>query len=140
MAYPVVVHRGLMNPRLPFFALLLGLLAPGQAAAAQTWTYQLFSGSTGEPMGLSYITLEERAGKALFRMTGVELSVCYRQELPATVTKTEFTTIIEVPPAFASCDHIRFVIKNDGTGGQREVKNGSGWAWDGLNRRLTPQK
>ena len=129
-----------MIPRLWFLSLFLGLLAPTQTAAAQTWTYQLFSSSTGEPMGLSYITLEERAGKASFRMTGVELSVCYRQTLPATVTKTQATTIIEVPPAFASCDHIRFVIKNDGTGGQREIRTGSDWAWDGLERRLTPQK
>ena len=61
-------------------------------------------------------------------------------ELPANVTRTESTTTIEVVPRMAGCDEIRFVVKNDGTGGARENKRGTEWVPEKVDRDLTVRK
>jgi hypothetical protein len=116
-------------------------------AAAQTWTYQSYSTGTavdspmaGRPLAPGYVTLEEKDGHATIRIVAGSITKCFEGELKADVTKTEATTVITVPPRIGGCDEIRFVIKNDGTGGQREIKKGSEWAWDHYERGLTPKK
>ena len=56
------------------------------------------------------------------------------------VAKTEASLIITVEPRMLGCEEIRFVIRNDGSGGQREVKKGEAWVWDGFKQVLTPKK
>lgn len=110
--------------------------------AAQTWKYQSYGSRAGGvvPLAPGTVTLVEKDGRAIFRMSAGPLSKCYRGDLNALVTRADATTIITVPPLLTSCEEIRFVIKNDGTGGQREVKQGSEWVWDGFDRELTLQK
>jgi hypothetical protein len=118
---------------------LVGVMHPS-VAVAQSWNYQAYNNVDRRPMAPGYITLEERDGKAVFKMYAGQVTNCYRTALNAAVTRTETTTIITPVPALLGCDEVRFVIKNDGTGGQREVKSGSDWIWDGLDRQLTPRK
>ena len=85
-------------------------------------------------------TLEYKDGKPVVKMQG-RLDQCWaRQELKAQVTKTEHVTTITVEPALIGCEEIRFVIKNDGTGGQRQIKKGGEWMDDGFARGLTARK
>ena len=113
------------------------------SAAAQTWEYLSYYPSGPKAGSLSapgYVVLEEKSGKATFRIVAGSLSTCYENALDATVTKTETTTTITTAPRMQGCGEVRFVIKNDGSGGRREVKNGAEWVWDGKERGLTPQK
>ncbi len=117
-------------------------------ARAQSWEYQTYygqqtrsaRGTPGGPAALGYITVEDRGGKAIFRMVGGNLDICYNRELDATVVKTEATTTITIVPGLQGCEEVRFVIRNDGTGGRREIKQKSDWVWDSLDRRLIPRK
>src|SRR4051812_14380199 len=68
---------------------------------AQSWNYRINAvglpgGSTyrqaNDPMGNGYVTLEEKDGKAIFRMAGVVLIKCYQGDLDALVTRTAETT------------------------------------------------
>jgi hypothetical protein len=108
-------------------------------ANAQTWEYRS-SLPDGRPSAPGYVTLDETSGKPVFRMVAGRLNTCLTGDLDATITRTETTTIITVVPRLRGCEETRFVIKNDGTGGRREVKGGSEWVWDGLERGLTLRK
>ena len=116
-------------------------------ATAQTWTYQSYATGQGggtysnkDRLAPGYVTLEDNGGRAVFKMSAGNLNKCYQGELDAVVTKTEATTIIATVPRLRGCEEIRFVIRNDGTGGQREIKKGENWVWDGLDRGLTLRK
>ena len=73
-------------------------------------------------------------------MTAGNLNRCYQGDLSAVVSRTEAETIITIEPKLTGCEEIRFIIKNDGSGGRREVKNASDWVWDGAKRGLTLRK
>jgi hypothetical protein len=119
-------------------------------AEAQTWNYQSNSAILGgnstfrsmnEKMAPGYVTLQYRDGKPVFQMfAGNELGKCYQGDLDADVVKTEETTTITVPPKLIGCFAVRFIIKNDGTGGTRETKSGDQWRWDRFERDLTLRK
>ena len=112
-------------------------------AAAQTWNYKSSTTARGggrSVYGVGYVTLKENAGKAVVEIAAGSMSICWRGELDATVTKTEATTTIAIPPRLTGCEEIRFVLKNDGTGGQREIKTGADWVADSLDRDLTLRK
>jgi hypothetical protein len=107
-------------------------------AQAQTWNYKSYK----KPMGGQYnkdnfvvgtISVEEKDGKAYFRMTAGGTDACVRGAIPASVSKTESETTIEVLQPLAGCELFRYVIRNDGTGGVREVKRNENWVtstWD----------
>jgi hypothetical protein len=111
------------------------LCAPAQA---QTWNYKSYK----KPMGGQYskdnfvvgtISVEEKDGKAYFRMNAGGTDACVRGAIPASVSKTESDTTIEVLQALSGCELFRYVIRNDGTGGVREVKRDDRWVtstWD----------
>jgi hypothetical protein len=79
-------------------------------------------------------------GKATFRMFGTDLNICLRSPAPATIVKTDETTIVTVSPTLRGCDEFRLFIINDGSGVQRQVKVGSDWTWDEQDRGITPRK
>jgi hypothetical protein len=115
------------------------------SAVAQTWEYLSYRTAgagvmAGQVSAPGYITLDSSDGKATLSMFAGTMDSCYRGALNAAVTKTDVSTTITVPPRVAGCDEIRFVIRNDGSGGRREVKKGDAWVWDGLQRGLTPKK
>lgn len=117
----------------------------------QSWLYQEFARGSGYisvagQSVLGQVVLKKRGGKLVLTVEmpyGGQFSgynPCLRQELETTITETETTTTIVAIPVVRGCAEYRFVIRNDGTGGQRFVKNGSDWVWDGLDRVLTAIK
>ncbi len=142
-----------MNHRTParaaFIAglLLTGALAQSQSQS-QSWEYRSMQ---KDPMTGQYskdrfrastITLEEKDGKAVFRMiSGAKGDPCFsRGDLPAEVQRDAQTTTITVLPPLAGCQPFRFVIRNDGSGGVRQNPRGERWVDDGNERGLTPVK
>jgi len=111
-------------------------------AAAQTWNYQAYRnvGGTPQQSAMGDVTLDEKGGKPTFQMTAGQLDQCYQTPLDAVVERTDETITITIVPLLRGCGDVRFVIKKDGTGGRREVKAGSGWRWDGLDRGLSIKK
>ena len=63
-----------------------------------------------------------------------------RGSLPAEVQKTDEATVITVKPLLADCESIRYVIKNDGSGGVRQRQRDGQWVSDGFDHGLTPAK
>jgi hypothetical protein len=136
-----------MTPHHIFRAVLTGVAIAciGFAATAQTWEYKGYKKTrTGsynkEEFTPGTISLEEKDGKAFFRMTAGVVDSCLRGEIPVTVTRTQKTTTIELEQVLAGCEQIRYVIRNDGSGGQRETKRGDKWVKDGFDHGLTPAK
>lgn len=117
-----------------------GLLITGSllltGASAQTWTYKVNTDGGATP---GYITLQQENGQPILRMFG-RLNDCWgRRALKAAVAKTAEHTSITVESAMIGCEEIRFVIKNDGTGGVRQERRGGEWVDDGVDRGLTPR-
>ena len=90
--------------------------------------------------GIGYVTLEEQDGKSKFRFFSGTMDTCFQGPLDANTTRTEATLTITVVPRLQVCEEVRFVLKNDGTGGQREVKSGSEWVLDQRDRGLSLKK
>jgi hypothetical protein len=123
--------------------LLIGLFATA-AAQAQTWEYKSYK---KDRQGGQYnkdhfvagtISVVEKDGKPMFRMSAGNVDDCVRGELPALVTKTDATTIVEPQIALAGCEKFRYVIRNDGSGGHREVWRANAWKNTGWDHGLTP--
>ena len=119
------------------FAFALAMVCVS-SAYAQTWEYRAYN-SVGMS-GIGYVTLEEQDGKSKFRFFSGSLNTCFQGPLDANTTKTEATLTITLVPRLQGCEEVRFVLKNDGTGGQREVKGGTEWVWDQRDRGLSLKK
>jgi hypothetical protein len=135
-----------VRPR--YTALLIATLLAAAAVCAQTWDYRSYKKGKSS-MGNQYdkgnyvdgtITLEEKDGKGVMRLTAGSVDICLRGELAVAVEKTGETTIITVPPPVTGCEEIRYVIKNDGSGGTRQVKRGDAWVNDRFEHLLTLKK
>lgn len=121
------------------------LIAAHARAQTQSWEYKAYprdpqSGQyRKDKFNVATITLEEKDGKASFRMiTPGRGDPCFnRGELPATVERGAETTTIIVTPDLAGCEPFRYVIKNDGSGGTRYNFKGERWVPDGLDHGLT---
>jgi len=118
---------------------------PCVTAQAQTWEYKSYKKSRGgqfdkSQFNVGEITLEEKDGKAYFHMVAGGVDACLRGDVPALVTKTAETTTIELQQSLAGCEAIRYVIRNDGSGGDREVRRNDAWVKDGWDHGLTPKK
>jgi hypothetical protein len=126
-------------------ALPLVLATLAGAAQAQTWEYKSYKKTMGgqyskDSYVIGSISVEEKDGKSLFRFTAGAVDACLRGDVPANVTKTDTLTTIELAQPLAGCETIRYVIRNDGSGGEREVKRGDAWVKDGWDHALTPKK
>lgn len=115
-------------------------------AQAQVWEYKSYKkGGAGgqynkDNFTMGTISVEEKDGKAYFRMTAGAVDMCLRGDIPAVVTKTDETTIVEPQIALAGCEKFRYVIRNDGSGGHRENWRGDAWKNSGWDHGLTPKK
>lgn len=144
-----MTHRALARgARVTTLATTLALAGAPALAQSQSWEYRSMQ---KDPMTGQYskdrfrsstITLQEKDGKAVFRMiAGARGDPCYsRGDLPAEVQRDAETTTITVLPPLAGCQPFRFVIRNDGSGGVRQNARGERWVDDGLERGLTPVK
>jgi hypothetical protein len=131
--------------KLPLTLALATLLAC-TSAQAQTWEYKSYK---KQGMGGQYdkdkfttgtISVEEKDGKAYFSMNAGSVDACLRGSIPATITKTDATTVIEPQITLSGCDKFRYVIRNDGSGGIREHLRGETWKDDKFDHGLTPKK
>lgn len=126
------------------FALAGLLLAAAGASAAQSWTYlgtrkgglSRVAGETAQAVA----TLEEKEGKATFRLVGGPDTICLRGEMPAQVTRSDATITIEPQFPLPDCEVFRLVIRTDGSGGERQVKRGDGWVNGKADHGLKPVK
>jgi hypothetical protein len=133
------------TPHVVAMALPLLLLAAPAHAQTQSWDYKSYprDRQTGQYLkdkfNLSTITVEEKDGRASFRMiTPGRGDPCFsRGDLPAVVERGPETTTITVTPELAGCEPFRYVIKNDGTGGVRMNLRNERWVPDGLDHGLT---
>jgi hypothetical protein len=122
------------------------LLSAATAAFAQTWTYKSYKkGGMGgqydkERFVMGTIALEEKDGKAFFSVNAGTTDQCLRGSIPAVVTKSDATTTIEPQSGLAGCERIRYVIRNDGSGGERQVWRGDAWKDDRFDHDLKPAK
>ena len=140
-----------MNHRTPTrLAVLAALATLGSTALAekQTWDYK---SAMKDPVSGQYsktdfrhstVTVEEKDGKATFRMiTAGRGDPCISQsELPAEVQRDEQLTTVTVLPPLAGCEPFRYLIRNDGSGGVRQVRRNERWVNDGFDHGLTPRK
>jgi len=124
--------------------LALALVLTTSAASAQSWNYEATKkGGRGKAAGETahaVATLEERDGKAFFRLVGGPDNICLRGEMPAKVTRTAETTTIEPQPPMPDCEAFRLVIRNDGAGGERETRRGDAWVAGKSDHGLTPAR
>ena len=124
---------------------LLALALSASAGAAQTWDYKSYkkNGAGGnfskENFVLGTLSLEERDGKASVRLIAGTVDACLRGEIPVRVERADAATTIELQQPLAGCEAIRYVIRNDGSGGDREVRRGDQWVKDGWDHLLTPR-
>ncbi len=132
---------------LTLVAAALGVLASrGALAQIQTWEYQSYpdgediSKSSDKPAAPGYITLDQSGEKPMFTLLAGRVTKCFSGAIESKVEKTADTTIITVRRDLRGCGSARFVIRNDGSGGRREVLRDGKWVWDGLERGLTPKK
>ncbi len=126
-------------------ALALAAALACASAQAQTWEYKSYKKTMGgqyskDSYVIGSISVEEKDGKSFFRFTAGAVDACLRGELAANVSKTDALTTIEPASTLAGCETIRYVIRNDGSGGEREVKRGDNWVKDGWDHMLTPKK
>ena len=128
--------------RASFLIVFVGLLCVG-AANAQTWEYRSYKKTNGiwdkNNFSVGTATLKESDGKATLHISAGTTDVCYRGMLPAQVTRTETTTTIEVNQPVPGCDQFRYIIRNDGSGGSKEIKSGDRWV-KAFDPGLTPAK
>jgi hypothetical protein len=138
-----------MNIRTPAATaaiLIAACLLTAGPAQAQTWEYKSYKrGGMGgsydkDRFNLGTISVEEKDGKHFFRMVAGPVDVCYRGALPVTVTRTDETTTIEVIQAISGCEEFRYIIRNDGSGGIKQIKRGERWAENKFDHGLTPVK
>ena len=115
-----------------------GVAMPG---SAQTWTY---SSTNGYGPGANSGTIVnngvrfnvfERNGRTFANFDG-DMASCWRGDLVANVEKNDEVTLVTLVPRLTGCEELRFVLKNDGSGGQRQGRQGDQWVWDGVDRGL----
>ncbi|MCZ2105741.1 MAG: hypothetical protein OZ923_01580 [Comamonadaceae bacterium] len=135
--------------KLPLAAALVAAAALGLPAVADAdthvWNYKSYKKGTSGTFDRSRfvagtLTLQEEGGQATITITAGTLDACLAGALPATVTRTDTQTVIEVPPHISGCEHFRYVIRNDGSGGVREGRRGERWFTYTYDFDLTPKK
>ena len=121
------------------------IMVAATAVSAQTWEYKAYKKTLGgqfskENFVVGSITLEEKDGKAMLRTIAGAMDACRRSELPAQVTRTDAEITIEPEVPMAGCEKWRVVIRNDGSGGRREVWRGERWVDTTWDHWLTQRK
>ena len=134
-------HRGALA-----LSLIVAALAVTTQARAQTWDYKSYrkQGQGGQfnkdVFIMGTVTVEEKDGKPYFTMNAGPLDGCLRGGVPAKVDKTAETTVVEPQITLSGCEKFRYVIRNDGSGGHREVWRGEQWVASKWDHGLTPAK
>lgn len=126
-------------------ALALCAALAGANACAQSWEYKSYKKHTAggqydrNDFVAGTISVEQKNGQWHFRMSAGRVDICYRGVLPANVSKTEELTIIEVTQPIPGCEVFRYTIRNDGSGGFKEIMEGDRWRRSSFDHGLTPK-
>lgn len=115
-------------------AIVIAAMTP-IGAQAQKWNFQPYA--QGKPTSPGYILLEESGGEYRFQLVASNLDSCYRSPMKASVEKTSASLTVTPIFPFRGCGEVRYIIRNDGTGGVRQFKVGEEWKSDGLDRGLS---
>jgi hypothetical protein len=121
------------------------LLAPA-LSLAESWEYVSYKKdkTSGQYMrdnsNVGTLELVERDGKAFFRIIAGPMDVCLRGNLDATVVRSPATTIITMTEPISGCPPVRYVIRNDGSGGAKEHLRDGAWVGNRFDHGLTPKK
>ncbi len=124
----------------------IGLLFSIAAQSQQSWDYfsypdgQDVMNDVNKPLYRGYITLDETGPKPIFRMYAGKVTRCFDGSIEAQTKRTADETFIVVKRDLKGCGSARFVVKNDGSGGRREILQNGVWKWDGFERGLTLRK
>ena len=135
-----------MSRLLRTIAALVALASTAALADTQVWDYISYkrdrtSGQFMKDLGnAGTLELIESDGKARFRIVAGRLDACYRGEIPATVERTAETTTITMVEAISGCPMFRYVIRNDGSGGQKQMLKDGAWVNEHFDHGLTPHK
>ena len=135
-----------MNRIPPTVTLLAALASASALAQTQAWDYVSYK---KEPTSGQYLrdltnagTLEllQHGDKAYFRIIAGSTDVCHRGDIEATVTRGDEVTTITMTQAISGCPLLRYVIRNDGSGGRKELRRDGRWIDDRFDHGLTPKK
>jgi hypothetical protein len=138
-----------MNMSLSRLAKLIALAAAAAfalpAAQAQVWDYKSYK---RDPQTKQYhkdnfvtgtISVEEKDGESYFRMIAGGVDVCYRGAIPVTVERGAGTIVITSKQPVTGCEDFRYRIREDGSGGMKEVKQPGGeWRNSPFDHSLRP--
>lgn len=113
------------------------VLGTSTTSSTRTWRYRVFDVLSGEEFPAGTAQLSGRPGDYSFRLTVVYPAPCAQGTVAASVTTDETYTFITAQPRMRGCGVRRYVIRNDGTGGRVETKNGDSWVPDPYDRGLT---
>lgn len=126
---------------------VLALVSTATLAQRQSWHYK---SAVKDPVSGQYsktdfrhatVSIEEKDGKAMFRMVAPGRGdPCINQsDLPAEVQRDDQITTITVLPPMVGCEPFRYLIRNDGSGGVRQIRRNERWVNDGFDHGLTPK-
>lgn len=138
------MHQPKTPARHALWILAAGMCLAG-GAGAQTWEYKSYkkNGLGGQYDKTRFVpgsvTLQEKDGHASLQLNAGAMDACRRGEMPASVTRTDTEITIEPEITMAGCEKWRLVIRTDGSGGRREVRNGDQWVDTRWDHGLTPK-
>lgn len=117
------------------------------AVQAQVWDYKSYK---RDPQTKRYskdvfvtgtISVEEKGSESFFRMIAGGVDVCYRGAIPVTVERGAGTVVITSKQPMTGCEDFRYRIREDGSGGTKEVKDPGGeWRNSVFDHSLRPVK
>jgi hypothetical protein len=121
--------------------------ASAKRSGRQSWEYRYLVTNVNRigleifgTINTAYLLVEYGSGRPSVRLELLHPLYCYRGELNASIVETNVSTVITVPSQARDCEESRFVLKKDGSGGQREIRQGSSWIWDGEDHGLATKK
>lgn len=76
----------------------------------------------------SYMKISDPSGDARLRYRSSSVHPCWQGSLPVKVDWTEKNLILQPTPNMGDCPTIRWLIRRDGSGGERQVNEGGKWA------------
>ena len=140
-----------MNPQPSRFNGLIMLAAAAAfavtAAQAQVWDYKSYKRDphtkrySKDSFVTGTISVEEKDGKSHFRMIAGGVDVCYQGAIPVMVERGEGVVVITSKQPITGCEDFRYRIREDGSGGTKEVKDGgTAWRKSPFDHSLKPVK
>jgi hypothetical protein len=105
------------------------------AAQAQVWDYKSYKRDpqtkrySKENFVTGTISVEEKDGESYFRMIAGGLDACYRGAIPVSVERGAGTIVVTSKQTLVGCEHFRYRIREDGSGGTKEVKDNPDAEW-----------